>query len=487
MCDYFTSAWALSQNAFTQPMFSSLSSFPCLQCTDEEMVIDTTAHHSGADSCGKACCYYTCFGFPTFTNRLSPTLRAAWRKGVKHMAEISLPVFSIQSRYILFCVQALVTLACIVLSFAFTSFKDENVVRGVSLVACLVVNLLERIIVWCGCCRSKRKCYNTYSDITRNIITDILLYPAVIASIMNALKTQSYNVVLSLWDDTIYTNTSNNALRDDAINISMNTLVVLLFIVMVYALRLGQLGKIAKSLASKFKQNVSGARTSARVFIIVFFIHVFAETFIQILYLFLIGFRIHTEMSDSSQPQILGVSVYLFIMMVCGELVPLLGIFMYFIAAQKWVEEFPIVLLIDHTPSNRPLSDTALERVEYQFKALHAFNTKCSGCLFGLIHPMLSPFQMLLTILFFTLWVLFAFTYPIKSINSTYLDLSLGSFSSSLVDGVEIIVVYGFTVFLSFLVNLLPILYGLLGLAMLPFWGLFYCFIGCSSSCGTKS
>ena len=466
-----------------------LPPLPFHACADEEMVIDPTPHCSDSDSCGKACCYSSCFGFAIFTNRLSPTLRDAWKSGVKYVTDTSLPVFSTQSRYILFSIQALITAACITLSFVSTPSKNENLVRSVSLIACLIVNILERVISWCGCCQSKRKTYNAFSDITRNLLTDIFLYPAVIASIMNALNTQSYNVVLSLWDDSIYSNISNSddVIQDDAINISMNVLVLLLFIVMVHILRLGQLGKIVKSLVGKFKENVSGARSTARVFIVIFFVHVFIESIIQILYLFLIGFRIHAEMTDPSQPQVFGVSVYLFIMMVCGELVPLLGIFMYFITAQKWVEEFPIALLLDHTPSNRSLSGTVHDRVEYQFKELHTFNMKCSGCLFGLLHPLVSPFQILIMMAFFALWALFVCTYPISSIDSTYLDLSLSKASSSLFSTVGIAVVYGLLFLLSFLVNLLPLIYGFLSLAMLPFWGIFYTFIGCSALCNTKS
>ena len=343
------------------------------------MTIDPSPDRSDSDSCGKACCYYSCFGFATFTNRLSPTLRDAWRSGVKNITEMSLPVFSTQVRYILFFIQAVVTLTCIITSFVTTSFKNENLVRSVSLVACFVVNILERIFS-CGCCHLKRKTYNAYSDITRNVLTDIFLYPAVVASIMNTLNTQSYNVVFSLWDSSIYANASNEskAVREDAVNFSMNALVLLLFIVMVHVVRLGQLGAIVKSLVGNFKEDVSGARSTSRAFIVIFFVHVLIQTIVQCLYLFLIGFRFHAELSNPSQPQILGISVYLFTMMVCGELVPLLGIFMYFIAAQKWAEEFPIALLLDNIRSERSLSGTAHNRVEYQFKALHKFNTNVS-------------------------------------------------------------------------------------------------------------
>lgn len=398
------------------------------------------------------------------------------------MTEMSLPVFSTRTRYILFCVQALITIACIVLSVFATSFKEENLVRLVSLAAVIVVNLLERLIYWCGCCKSIRKSYDAYSDITRNFLTEIFLYPAVVASIMNALKNRSYNVVVSLWDSGIYNSTSGTALRDDAINFSLNGLVLVLFIFAVHLLRLGQLGSIVRSLLSKCKENASGARRSSRVFIIGFFLHVLAETVVQFLFLFLIGSRIQTEMSTSSHPSVLGVSVYLLIMMICGMLVPFFGIFLYFLSMQKWLEEFPIVLLIDHTPHNRPLSDTTLERVEWQFKALHAFNTKCAGCVFGLIHPMMSPLQMLAGIAFTILWVLFVFSFPVLELDSTSVELSLGSsFSSTVV--VYMAVVYGFAVIFSFLVNLLPITYGFLGMAVLPFWIPFYLCVGCYSLC----
>lgn len=435
------------------------------------------------------CLYYSCFGFAIFTNRLSPALRGAWKSGTKLATDISLPVFSFKSRYFIFATQALITAACMILSFAATSFKNENLVRTVSLTACLIVNVLERVISWCGCCQSKQKTYNAFSDITRNILTDIFLYPAVVASIVSILNTKSYNTVLSIWDNSVYANVSNadDVKEEDAINISLNGTVLLLFIIMVHGLRIGQLGKIVASLLGKFKVDVSGAGSTARVFIIAFFVHVLIWSVVQLLYLLLIGFRIQTEMTDSSQPQVLGVSVHLMTMMICGELVPLLGIFMYFITAQKLVEEFPIALLLNHGSSTQSPSGAAYDRIKYQFKTHHTTNTKCSGCFFGLIHPLMSPFQVLIMMVFFILWLLFACTFPVSSTDSTYLDLSFGNTSPSQWNTVVMAVVYGLVVVLSFLVSLLPLVYGLLGLAMLPFWGLFYMFVACISLCNTKS
>jgi hypothetical protein len=459
---------------------------------NEDMTIDPSPDPSDSDSCGKACCYYSCFGFAVFTHRLSRPLRDAWRSGVENVTEMSLPVFSTQVRYILFLIQALVTLACIMTSFATTSFKDENLVRSVCLVACFVVNILERIFS-CGCCHVKRKTYNAYSDITRNVLTDIFLYPAVIASIMNALNTKSYNVVFSLWDSSIYANVSNvsstnKAVREDAVNFSMNALVLLLFVVMVHVVRLGQLGAIVKSLVGNFKEDVSGARSTSRAFIIIFFVHVLIQSIVQGLYLFLIGFRFRAELNHPSQPQILGISVYLLTMMVCGELVPLLGVSMYFITAQKWAEEFPIALLLDNIPSQRSLSGTAHDRVEHQFKALHKFNTKCLGCFFGLLHPLLSPLQILVSAVYFALWLLFVCSYPINNIDATNLDLSLsGNASPGVLGTVGIAVVYGLLVLLSLFGNLLPLIYGFVGLAVFPFWGLFYICVGCASLCRNRS
>ena len=474
-------------------IFLASSSHAMSFCTDEDdMTIDPSPDRSDSDACGKACCYYSCFGFAVFTNRLSPTLRDAWSSGVKNITEMSLPVFSTQVRYILFFIQALITLTCIITSFATTSFKNENLVRSVSLIACFVVNILERIFS-CGCCHLKRKTYNAYSDITRNVLTDIFLYPAVVASIMNTLNTQSYDVVFSLWDSSIYANVSNDtstskAIREDAVNFSMNALVLLLFIVMVHLVRLGQLGAIVKSLVGNFKEDVSGARSTSRAFIVIFFVHVLIQSIVQGLYLFLIGFRFQAELSNPSQPQILGISAYLFTMMVCGELVPLLGIFMYFIAAQKWAEEFPIALLLDNIRSQRSLSGTTHDRVQHQFKALHRFNRKCLGCFFGLLHPLLSPLQILITAIYFALWLLFVCSYPVSSIDATYLDLSLSARVSLGVLGTAgIAVAYGLLVLLSFLGNLLPLIYGFIGLAVFPFWVFFYICVGCISLCRNRS
>lgn len=462
-----------------------------MPCTDEEITIVPATHCSEPQlgSCNKTCLYNSCFGFSVLTNRLSHTLRGAWKSGTRLAIDTSLPVFSIQSRYIIFATQLLIVTACMILSFAATPLKNENLVRTLSLLACLIVNVFERIISWCGCCRSKQKTYNAFSDITRNLLTDVFLYPAVVASIVDALNTRSYNTVLSIWDESIYANVSdtNGVIKDDAINISLNGAVLLLFIVMVHGLRLGQLGRIVKTLVGHFKENISGASSSARAFITTFFVHVLIWSVVQLLYLLLIGFRIQAEMTESSQPQVLGMSVYLFIMMICGGLVPLLGIFMYFITAQKWVEEFPIALLLDHTSSTQSPSGTARDSINYQFKALHTYNTKCSGCLFGLMHPLMSPFQLLIMMMFFSLWVLFVCTFPVFNTDFTYLDLSFGKAASALHNIVVMGVVYGLTVLLSFFVSFLPLVYGLLGLAMLPFWCLFYICVGCISLCNTKS
>lgn len=443
-----------------------------------------------ADTCTRACCYFSCFGFSLFTDRLSPTLRQAWKEGSRQVIKSALPVFSTPWRYFFLSIQLMVLTACLIISFASTPLSGENIVRNASLGACLLLVTVERFISWCGCCRSKKKAYNRFSDVTRNLLMDISLYPAVIASIMNTLNTRSYNVVVSLWDESIYANVSNAGImrRDDAINFSMNLIVVSVFVVMVHVLRLWQLGRIAKRLTGEFKKNVSGARSTARAFLILFFVHVLIWSIVQILYLVLLGYRMQIEMSDPSQPQVLGVSVYLFIMMISGELLPLVGIFMYFITAQKWAEEFPIAFFLDRIPSQQSVSlDISHDRVEHKFKRLHETNMQCSGCIFGLIHPLVSPLQMMITVSFFALWVLFAFTYPVASVSESSLDLFLSDAAHNLAGVIGTAVVYGLIVLLSLLTNLLPLLYGFLGLALLPFWLLFYIIIACSGLCSKKS
>ena len=457
------------------------------------MVIGDTSsprRHPTSDPRARSCCYNSCFGFTLFTDRLSPSLRQAWAEGTRQIIRTSLPVFSAPWRYLFFSVQLMVIAACIILSFASTPLAGENIVRNASLVACLLLNVTERFVSWCGCCRSKKRTYNRFSDVTRNLLTDVSLYPAVISSIINTLNTRSYNVVLSLWDESVYTNVSNTNIvrRDDTINFAMNLLVIALFVLMVLLLRLWMVGRVAKTLVGEFKKNVSGARSAARIFLIFFFLHVLVLSVVQILYLFLVGYRIQVEMSESSQPQVLGVSIYLFIMMVSGELLPLMGIFMYFVTAQKWAEEFPIAFFLDRVPSQRTLSlDISHDRIEHQFKRHHDANMQCSGCLFGLIHPLASPLQLMLTMSFFALWALFAFTYPIASLSGPNLDLFLSDASHGLIGIVGTAAVYGLVVLLSFLTNLLPLLYGLLGLALLPFWALFYIFLTCSALCSKKS
>ena len=465
-----------------------------VQCyTDEEMVIGdlgTPHRRPPPDTCARACCYYSCFGFALFTDRLHPTLRQAWKEGSRQVIKTALPVFSTPWRYFFLSVKLMVVAACIILSFASTPLSGENIVRNASLVACLLVVTTERFISWCGCLGSKKQIYNKFSDISRNLLTDVSLYPAVVASIMNTLNTRSYNVVLSLWDESVYANVSNvgTVRRDDAINFSMNLLIVLLFVFMVHLLRLWQLGSIAKTLIGEFKKNVSGARSSARVFLILFFVHVLICSIVQILYLLLLGYRMHIEMNDPAQPQLFGISAYLFVMMVSGELLPLVGIFMYLITTQKWAEEFPIALFLDRIPSVQSLSlDISHERVEHKFKRLHESNMQCSGCIFGLIHPLVSPLQMILAVLFFGLWVLFAFTYPVTSVSRSSINMNLSDVSHNLAGVVGAAIVYGLVVILSLLTNLLPLLYGFLGLAMLPFWLVFYVIVGCSSLCRKKS
>ena len=488
--------WPCARNPRLPLNLSLLSPTPhnTIQCyTDEEMVIGdagTPRRRPPPDTCARACCYYSCFGFALFTDRLSPTLRLAWKEGSRQVINTALPVFSTPWRYLFLSLQLMVVAACIILSFASTPLSGENIVRNASLVACLLVVIVERFVSWCGCLGSKKGTYNRFSDITRNLLTDVFLYPAVVASIMNALSTRSYNVVVSLWDESVYANISDagTVRRDDAINFSMNLLIVLLFVLVVHVLRLWHLGSIAKTLMREFKKNVSGARSTARVFLILFFVHVLICSIVQILYLLLLGYRMHIEMSDPSQPQVLGVSTYLFVMMISGELLPLVGIFMYFIAAQKWAEEFPIAFFLDRIPSAQsPSLDISHERVEHKFKRLHESNMQCSGCIFGLIHPLVSPLQMILNVSFFALWVLFAFTYPITSVSRSSLDLFLSDFSHDIFGIVSTAIVYGLVVILSFLTNLLPLIYGFLGLAMLPFWILFYIIVGCSSLCSKKS
>lgn len=423
----------------------------------------------------KSCYYKTCFGFPVLTSHLSPTLMTAWSQGVSLIAEQSLPVFSRRVRLTLFALQQLMTLGILI---ALPFFSPGNWIQLGCLAACVITNTLERVI---GCVQSHRKSYDAVSDITRLFLTEICLYPAVITSFIDVLNSRSYHVVGVLWNSEENANASDTEIKNTAIDFSLNVAVVLLFILFVYVLKLVQVGIIVRSLTNSFKGKISGATFSAHAFIITFFVHVLAETVIHVLLLCLIVVLMLTDSPPQDGLVPVTISNYLITMIVCGELVTLLGSFLYFLSAQKWLEEFPIVLLIDHNPGNWP-SASASEQIETEFKALHAKNTRCSGCIAGLIHPLMSPFQMLLCMIYAAVWILFAVSFPLKDVTS--LEFSFGSLAAHTnIDTIVIMCVYGFVVLFSFFVNLLPIIFGLLGLALLPFWCVFYACAGCYKLC----
>lgn len=333
---------------------------------------------------------------------LPPTLRKAWKMGMK-IVSTTATIGNIP-RYLFLAVQSTLVVIALVLSFVATNTNSigdnvTNYVRVGALCAIILINFLERFIYWCSHGVTNIDddgTWNFYADMTRTIVTEIVLYPALMFTLHGVTSTESYQV---LFDKRV---NSSNTEQDLSVGFALLTVIGFAFVLTAGVMRMYLLLFAVKSLLRARVSNRSNADLSVKIFLYGFCVYATAQCVIQILLFLCIGIYFH----EASFPQDLSNSAVRFdsdlkwVYAVLAEVVPLLSLLLYFITTQKLVEEFPIVLLLDTTPSQDRNRNINMAVVTAQFKALHAKNISRKGILKNVFHPLASPVQGLAYIIF---------------------------------------------------------------------------------------
>ena len=381
---------------------------------------------------------------------LPPTLRKAWKMGMK-IVSTTATIGNIP-RYLFLAVQSTLVIIALVLSFVATntnSVGDDvtNYVRVGALCVVILINFLERFIYWCthGVTNiDDDGTWNFYADIARTIVTEIVLYPALVFTLHGVTTTESYQ---KLFDNRV---NSSNTEQDLSVGFALLTVIGFSFVLTAGVMRMYLLVFAVKSLLRARKCNRSNANLSIKTFLYGFCIYATAQCIIQILLILCVGIYFH----EVSLPQDMenGVEFDLawkWVFAALAELVPLVALLLYFVTTQKLVEEFPIALLLDSSPSQDQTRNINMAVVTTQFKALHAKNMSRKGILENIFHPLASPVQGLIYIIFFPCCLQFVSNMLIIAFTRPHLSFQIVSVTAALLTAVFDFpaIVYGFVSF----------------------------------------
>lgn len=334
--------------------------------------------------------------------------------------------------------------------------------------------------------------FKMYFGLIRSSFYDLFLYPILILSTFRIIHSQSYQ---------IFHGDVGRFDSQDTWGFAMFSAVATLYIMTVYIMKFGVFSSVVGSLLHS-RANISGAGKFGTLFLKGFLFHTIIQIAIQIMFLILICVRYQAEIGtgeynpmqrdvddddddpdDGGGPDDMptsgGISRFLKVMISGGLLLPLLALPMYFVSAQKLVEEFPISFFLDSPTEQRAISSSSrvdTTKLKMEFHAFHKYNTSLSGGLLNLLQPVFSPLQVVICA-FYTLYLLsfficFSSAYAIgdeaKRLNVVN-AFKAGYYSN--IDGMSYSVTEATFVFAllgSVFSNIIPIFYAVVGAVLLP-------------------
>ena len=185
------------------------------------------------------------------------------------------------------------------------------------------------------CKRCAEKCKGLF-DIGRMILAELFFYPLLICDIFEVITGEAYRF-----------SSVEDGISFFLFVISLGLVLFYVYIVRIIILIVANYHSQKHRQSTDNDENVDPTiRKSALFFQIYFVIHVFGQMVAQILMIITIGIGIHEENKQSSNGSI-SVSGNLWYMIVAGYVIPVFGLFTFFVVTYYWVQEFPIGICVD--------------------------------------------------------------------------------------------------------------------------------------------
>ena len=450
---------------------------------------------------GLSLCYQLWRGIPATPQKLTPDLAQAWSHGFELIRQQLNASVSSKSVYQWLGMQIIMAGLALLFSMMPDSFfrfyplqwllTTVIVLSVVDLVVSVYLNHPNRLTLPF----SIR--VRMFLGLIRSSFYELFLYPILMLSIFHTIRNQSYQ---------IFEGEERNFDNTDTWGFATLSTVCIMYLMTVYIMRFRMLFTIVSILLHS-RSNISGAKKFGTIFLKGLLIQGILQIAIQIMLIILISVRyeaeigitenndkemerdIYDENGDVGGPDddmedienTVALSKYLKVMISGGVLIPMLAFVMYFVSTQKLMEEFPISLFLDWPTEQRAISsssriDTAKLKVEFQ--TFHSYNKSFTGGFLNLIQPLFSPLQAIVCGLFTVYIISFFVCFASVSVVSkedesetvnTANAFSVGYYSSlegmsgSAIKATFVIVLIG-----TILSNTLPMVYGILGTALLP-------------------
>ena len=186
-----------------------------------------------------------------------------------------------------------------------------------------------------GCCRmskEKKEKFNAYFELVRNIISEAILYPLLICDLF----------------DFIVGGVFRNVNNDDHLNFTLFVVGSLYLILAVYIMRIITIAGILLSFRRIPKMpNSSGSQTKNVTLLKWFSAHVLFQIITHALLIISVALKIRQENPNFGEQDTIFASSFLWINVVLGGLLPMVGILSFFVTNYYYMREFSIGFWIE--------------------------------------------------------------------------------------------------------------------------------------------
>ena len=186
-----------------------------------------------------------------------------------------------------------------------------------------------------GCCRMSKKRkekFNTYFELVRNIVSEAILYPLLICDLF----------------DFIVGGVFRNVNSDDRINFTLFVVGSLYLILSVYIMRIFLILGTVRSLSRLPKMpNSSGSQVNNILLLKWFSIHILFQVATHALLIISVALKIRHENPNFGEQESIFASSFLWIIIVLGGLIPIVGILTFFVTNYYYMREFTISFWIE--------------------------------------------------------------------------------------------------------------------------------------------
>ena len=419
-----------------------------------------------------SCVYQTWRGLPATPQKLTPGLCGGWSQGthiVKKVLGASVPSHSIRGWIGMQLVLASLALLFSMMPDHFFQFHTTQ-----WLLTAVIVLSFTDVAVSAFVNHPNRLSstlaiqIRTYFGLIRSSFYDAFLYPLVILSIFKIIQNQSYLVFQG-----------NEPILDSKDVWEMTTFSVLgfLYVFIVYFMRL-YVYCTAVGRLLQVSSNISCSRRHKTLFLKGFLLHAALQVALQVMLFILISARYQAEhqlRDDSTQFE--WPSTFLKVMVAGGMVIPLLALPMYFVSAQKLVEEFPIALLLD-SPAHQLTLDTHMDmnKLKRDFLTFHEYNSTFLGGFLNVVQPIFSPIQSLLcglyTLILMSFFICFSLVHVTEEETGT--TQTADAFSTGYYTNVHgmshsvINATFALALLTTVVTNFIPVFYTIIGTVLLP-------------------